>query len=225
MRGMILAAGRGMRMRNLTLNTPKPLLRVGGRFLIEYAIESFVRANIREIIINIAYLAEKIKAALGDGQQYGIKIFYSQEVERLETGGGIVQALPWFQNQTFIVMSSDIITDYPLQQLPLEPKGLAHLVMVDNPTFHPAGDFGICNGFADITASPALTFANIGIYRPELFEHCQGGPFPLTAVLLPAMQKRLVTAEYYQKTWHNIGSPVQLSAANHIICAREDLNL
>jgi len=204
MRGMILAAGRGARMGDLTLTTPKPLLKVKNRYLIEYSLQALIDAGIRDIIINVSYLGEQIKQVLGNGQRYGVNIYYSEETQALETGGGIYQALSLLGKNPFIVLSSDVITDYPLQNLPKEPQGLAHLVLVDNPDYHPQGDFYF-NG-------KTFTFANIGIYRPELFIDCQPGCFRLGSLLHEAYAKHQVTMEHYSGFWHNLGTPQQLSA-------------
>lgn len=212
MRAMILAAGRGERMGELTKQIPKPLLKILDKYLIEYAIEHIVAAGITEIVINISYLAEQIQSALGDGSRYGAQFYYSVEENRLETGGGIVKALPLLGDEPFLVMSSDIITDYPLKILPKEPQGLAHLVMVDNPSFKPQGDFGLQGGYADFAAKPALTFANIGVYRPELFYNAKPEYFPLNQLLFPAIKNRLVTGEHFSNNWHNVGSPAELNA-------------
>lgn len=211
MRAMILAAGRGERMGELTKNTPKPLLRAKGKYLIEYSIDSLKQAGIREIVINISYRADQIKAALGNGEKYGVKIFYSEEEERLETGGGICKALPLLGHQPFIVMSSDIITDYPLNQFPENPHSLAHLMMVTNPHFHPNGDFGLTGGRIDLAAKPTLTFASVGVYKPDLFNGCEPGFFRLTKLLLPAIENGCVTGEHYEGKWHNIGTPHDLT--------------
>ena len=223
MRAMILAAGRGERMREFTAQTPKPLLRVDGRYLIEYPLENLRRAGIREVVINVSYLGEQIQAALGDGSRFGIKIIYSVEPERLEVGGGIFQALPHLGAEPFIVVSGDVITDYPLANLPQQPVGLAHLVMIDNPTFHPKGDFGLREGYVDKDAKPTLTFANIGVYRPEVFAGCQPGHFRWSQVMMPAIQQGKVTGEHFRGTWYNVGSPEELAIAN--ARAREDSNL
>src|SRR5262245_47836758 len=138
-KAMILAAGRGERMGELTSLQPKPLLRVAGHYLIEYAIANIKRAGISDIVINVSYRADQIKSALGDGKRYGVNIVYSEEKERLETGGGIFQALPLLGNEPFLVYSCDIITNYPLNLLPHQPNGLAHLIMVTNPVYHPHG--------------------------------------------------------------------------------------
>lgn len=209
-RAMILAAGRGQRMGRLTEFLPKPLLHVQGRFLIEYAISNLKQAGIEEIIINVSYRAEQIKASLGDGSRYDVKIIYSEEKERLETGGGIFQALPLLGSHPFIVMSSDIITDYALSQLPQELDGLAHLVLVNNPVYHLHGDYELINKRISLGGYPKLTFASIGVYHPDLFANCKPGYFRLTHVLNPAIEKGLVSGEHYQGKWHNVGAPDDL---------------
>jgi len=209
-RAMILAAGRGERMGELTAQTPKPLLRAGGRYLIDYAIQNLKQAGIKEIVINISYRAEQIKSALGDGSHYGVNIFYSEEAERLETGGGIFQALPLLGDEPFLVVSGDIITDFPLQQLPQHLDGLAHLVMVPNPAWHPHGDFGLHEGRLVLPADAKFTFGNIGVYHPALFANCQPGHFRLASLLNPAIEAGQVTGELYQGKWHNVGTPADL---------------
>jgi MurNAc alpha-1-phosphate uridylyltransferase len=211
MRAMILAAGRGERMGVLTQHTPKPLLRLNGRYLIEYMILNLQQANITEIIINVAYLGDQIIAALGDGSQYGVTITYSKESERLETGGGIFKALPFFKGQPFVVVSGDIVTDFPMHTLPHDLKAYAHLVMVDNPDFHAQGDFGLQHHLIDLEAKPTLTFANIGVYHPDLFQSCEPGHFRLSALLKPAIAKHSVTGERYQGRWHNVGTAEELA--------------
>lgn len=216
MRAMILAAGRGERMRELTHEMPKPLLKVAGHHLIEYSIYALRKAGITEIIINICYHAEQIKAVLGDGRRYGVTIHYSEEETALETGGGIFQALPLLGDEPFLVMSSDIICDYPLQNLLQEPHGLAHLVLVDNPVFHPGGDFSLSGRHICYDQGQTLTFGNIGVYRPELFAHCHAGRFRLSDVLKPEIINQQVSGEYYKGFWHNVGTPEQLnSVLNH----------
>lgn len=210
MKGMILAAGRGIRMGELTQRVPKPLLQVDGQYLILYALYAMREAGIRDIIINVSYRAQQIQDVLGDGQQYGLSITYVVEPEPLETGGGIFNALAFFENQPFIAMSSDIITDFSLNMLPHSLPGLAHLVLVDNPDFHAEGDFGIENGCAKLNVLPKFTFANIGLYHPDLFLDVEPGCFPLHQLLFPAIASGLVTAEKYQGPWRNIGSPAQL---------------
>lgn len=211
MRAMILAAGRGKRMGALTEHIPKPLLKIQDRYLIEYAIHSLTKINIQDIVINVSYHKEKIKNALGNGDRYGVTIHYSEEEEALETGGGIYHALPLLGTEPFIVISSDIITDYPLQQLPKNPESLAHLLLVDNPTYHPNGDFGLEKQRIVFSNTKTLTFASLGIYRPELFSDCKPGRFRLTEVLNPAIEKKQVTGEYYSGRWQNMGTPEDIS--------------
>ncbi|OGT56706.1 MAG: hypothetical protein A3F14_00990 [Gammaproteobacteria bacterium RIFCSPHIGHO2_12_FULL_43_28] len=214
MRAMILAAGRGERMGVLTAKTPKPLLKVGQHYLIEYALSNLKRAGVIEIVINIAYHATLIKNALGDGRRYGLTIHYSEEENRLETGGGIFKALPLLGDEPFLVMSSDIITHYPLEKLPRQLTGLAHLVMIANPSYHPNGDFGLRDGIIDQSAKPTFTFANIGVYHPDLFSNCKPGYFPLKDVLLPAISDGRVTGEMYAGSWYNVGTPADLQVVS-----------
>jgi N-acetyl-alpha-D-muramate 1-phosphate uridylyltransferase len=224
MRAIVLAAGRGERMGELTTHVPKPLLRVAGHYLIEYSIFSLVNAGINDIVINICYQREQIKAILGDGKRYGATFFYSEEKERLETGGGILHALPLLGDGPFVVLSSDVISDYSLRQLPTDPDGLAHVVMVTNPVYHPQGDFGLCEGRLDMDARPTLTFGNISVLRRELFAGSKPGHFRLgSTLLIPAILNDQVTGEHYQGTWYNIGTPADLEAINQR--AREDSNL
>ena len=227
MRAMILAAGRGERMGKLTAETPKPLLRARGNYLIAHVIQHLRQAGISDIVINVAYRGAQIQQALGNGDQYGVHIEYSIELERLETGGGIFQALPLLGVEPFLVVSSDVVTDFPLDTLPLQPAGLAHLVLVQNPDFHPQGDFGVRNGYVDMDAKPAHTFANVGVYRPELFASCVSGHFPLNKILFPAIRAARVTGEVYQGRWFNIGTSEQLAAfeTSSALRAREDSNL
>lgn len=213
MRGMILAAGRGSRMGDLTDTIPKPLLRVGDYYLIEYAIAAMVKADIREIVINVSYRPEQIKLALGNGDRYGVRILYSEEKERLETGGGIFQALPLLGDEPFVVMSSDIISEYALKKLPQEPEGLAHLILVDNPEFHPQGDFCLNGQHVYCEGAATFTFSNIGVYRPELFAECIPGHFPLAPVLIEAIARKQVTGEYFAGQWFNVGDVEQLNRA------------
>jgi MurNAc alpha-1-phosphate uridylyltransferase len=215
MRAMILAAGRGERMGALTEAVPKPLLKVKEKYLIEYALQSVVAAGITEIVINICHHGEQIKAALGTGERYGATLVYSEEQTRLETGGGIFQALPLLGEHPFLVVSSDVITDYPLHRFALLPKSLAHLVMVRNPIYHPEGDFALQEGKLYRHRQPTLTFASIGLYHPQLFAHCKPGHFRLFPhVIFPAIDAGCVSGELYQGAWLNVGTPADLQEAN-----------
>jgi MurNAc alpha-1-phosphate uridylyltransferase len=211
---MILAAGRGERMGALTADCPKALLQVGGRYLIDYAILNFKRAGIHEIVINVSYRGEQIQQALQSGEKYGVQLVYSEEPERLETGGGIFQALPLLGKEPFIVVSADVVTDFQIQAHRPIGEALAHLVMVDNPPYHPKGDFGLREHHIHLQGQPTYTFANIGWYHPDLFKEEEPGYFRLTKVLIPAITAGRVTGELYRGFWFNIGTPEDLEAFN-----------
>ncbi|MDH3948177.1 MAG: nucleotidyltransferase family protein [Gammaproteobacteria bacterium] len=212
MRAMILAAGRGERMRPLTDNTPKPLLEVGGKALIEYHLAALQQADVHDVIINHAWLGEQIESRLGNGDQYGLRIEYSPEIPAaLETAGGIIQALPRLGTEPFIVINGDIWCDYPLQQLPRHLNGLAHLVMVANPPHNPQGDFCLSNSKLQAAGEPKLTFSGIGVYHPELFAGLEPGIRPLAPLLKNAMAAGRVSGEYYQGRWYDIGTPERLT--------------
>ena len=184
MKVMILAAGRGERMRPQTDSTPKPLLMVAGKPLIQWHIEALARAGFTEIVINHAWLGQQIEDTLGDGRQFGAHIIYSAEGDTgLETGGGIYHALSLLTDKTsdapFMVVNGDVVTDFDFSQLPRQITGLAHLVMVPNPEQHPQGDFALQNGQVIDEGEPRLTFSGIAIYRPQLFAQCSEGVFPL----------------------------------------------
>lgn len=216
MKAMILSAGRGERLRPLTDKIPKPLLRVGGKALIEYHIENLVRAGINEIVINLSYLGEKIRATLGDGDQRGARILYSEEGEQaLETGGGIFHALPLLGDSPFIVVNGDIWTDFPLSdlldKLTDNPEGLAHLVLAENPEHHPEGDFILNEGQVHSEGQGrSLTFTGIGVYHPALFSACTEKRFPLAPLLRKAMDSDQVTGQAYDGVWKDIGTRQRL---------------
>lgn len=212
MRAMILAAGRGERLRPLTDHIPKPLIEAGGKPLILHLIESLVRGGIDEIIVNTAHLGEKIQARLGDGRAFGATIHYSPEHEALETGGGIYRALPLLGPAPFLVINGDIATDFPFGTLKDRPIELAHLVLVPNPDHHPQGDFGLAEGLALDQGSPQFTFGGIGVYRPELFSECSAGRFPLAPLLRTAMKASRVSAELWPGFWMDIGTIERLEA-------------
>lgn len=218
MKAMILAAGRGERMRPLTDTVPKPLLRIGGQTLIERQVHALARAGITELVINHAWLGEQIEKALGDGDAYGVSIQYSAETGgSLETGGGILNALPLLGAEPFIVVNADIWTDFPFDSLPSSPDGLAHLVMVDNPEQHPNGDFSLSNGRLSQSGPAMLTFSGIGVYRPELFADCSPGAFPLGPVLRKFMDAGQVSGERFTGSWFDIGTAERLDAVNRVI--------
>jgi len=212
MKAMILAAGRGERMRPLTDNTPKPLLQVNNKALIEYTITALVKAGITDIIINIAYLGAQIQNYLGDGSRYQANLQYSPEGSTgLETAGGIKNALPLLGSAPFLVINGDIYCDYPLQTLINHPIDLAHLILVNNPIHHTVGDFHINNhGLLNSTERPKQTFSGIGLYRPELFTALPTGKSALAPLLKKAMQTQDISGELYQGFWMDIGTPKRL---------------
>ena len=212
MKAMILAAGRGERMRPLTDTTPKPLLRIGGRCLIEYHLSALGQAGIREVVINLGHLGDQIEAMLGDGQRYGMSIRYSYEDDHiLDTGGGIHHALPLMGDDPFLVVNGDIFTDLPFACLPTRPDTLAHVVLVANPPHHPQGDFALADGQVHSEGTPRFTFSGIGVYRPQLFAGCAAGSFPLAPVLRRAMTSGQVSGELYGGLWYDVGTPERLS--------------
>jgi MurNAc alpha-1-phosphate uridylyltransferase len=212
MKAMILAAGRGERMRPLTDVTPKPLLRVGGQCLIEYHLKALQRAGIREAVINLGHLGEQIQALLGDGRRYGLDIRYSHEGDHiLDTGGGIHHALPMMGEEPFLVINGDIFTDFPFESLRGRVVALAHVVLVANPAHHPQGDFSLAEELVHADGAPRFTFSGIGIYHPELFAGCTAGVFPLAPVLRRAMAAGQVSGEIYAGMWCDVGTPTRLS--------------
>lgn len=217
---MILAAGRGERMRPLTDATPKGLLQAGGRRLIEYHLEALAAAGIADIVINHAHLGDQFEQVLGDGRRYGVRIVYSPErAEALETGGGIFNALPLLGMQPFLAVNADVWTDYPFARLPREPAGWAHLVLVDNPPQHPAGDFALDGDRVRADGAKRLTFSGVGVYRPELFAECVPGAFPLAPLLRRAMAQGKVSGEHYGGRWVDVGTPERLAALDTMLCA------
>jgi N-acetyl-alpha-D-muramate 1-phosphate uridylyltransferase len=207
MRALILAAGRGERLRPLTDHIPKPLVQAADRPLIEHTVLALVSAGYRELVVNLAYLGEQIEIHLGDGSRFGAEIRYSREPDgALETGGGIYNALPLLGNEPFLVVNGDIVSDYPFRQLEKAPQGLAHLVMTPNPEHHPNGDFTLRNGIVEDGGEYRLTFGGIGVYRPELFAACRPGKFPLAPLLRQAMAEEKVSGERYDGFWMDIGT-------------------
>ena len=223
MKAMILAAGRGERLRPLTDQVPKPLVAAGGKPLIVHLIEGLVRAGIADIIVNTAHLGEKIQAALKDGRALGATIRYSPEEGALETGGGIFQALPLLGEDPFLVVNGDIGTAFPFERLKHQPVDLAHLVLVPNPPHHPQGDFHLDGDRACDSGSPRLTFGGIGLYRPALFEGCRAGRFPLAPLLRSAMAADRVSAECWDGFWMDIGTLERLETFDRHLRETESL--
>lgn len=230
MKGMILAAGRGNRMRPLTDRVPKPLLEVGGRPLVVRLIEALVHAGIIDLVINTSHLAAHIERALGDGSRYGARIAYSHELTALETAGGIALALARLGSAPFVVVNGDICTDFDFARLATAldpgrmPRALAHLVLVDNPPHHPAGDFCLDGGLVRADGGARLTFSGIGVYNPRLFADIEPGTrCQLVTVLRAAMARGEVTGERYAGVWSDVGTPERLAEADqflHSLAAR-----
>lgn len=216
MRAMILAAGRGERMRPLTDHVPKPLLIVGGKPLIVWHLERLANAGIKEIVINHAHLGAQIEAMLGNGAHWGVSICYSPEKVALETAGGIANALDLLgrdrnESQPFLVVNGDIYTDFDFTGIAMQPSKHAHLVLVNNPPQHPQGDFAIEAGALKHTGEEMLTFSGIGIYHPDLFaEIVKGQPAKLAPLLRQAIDHGRATAQHYQGVWHDVGTPERL---------------
>jgi N-acetyl-alpha-D-muramate 1-phosphate uridylyltransferase len=221
MKAMIFAAGRGERMRPLTDRTPKPLLKAGGRTLIEWQIAALADAGIRELVINTAHHAAAIEQALGAGSRFGVRIEYSREGERaqdaLETLGGIVRALPLLGEEPFVAVSGDIVSDYDFRALRPAGESIAagrrdaHFVLVDNPPYHPDGDMGLDGEEATMQA-PRLTYANIGLFAPRLFAGLTDRRERLFPWAFDLVRRRRVSAERFSGRWFNVGTPQQLQA-------------
>ena len=216
MKAFILAAGRGERLRPLTDHTLKPLLPVRGQPLIEWHLHKLAAAGVREVVINLGWLGEKIEAHLGDGARFGLKLAYSPEGwPALETGGGLHRALPLLGAEPFLLVNGDVFTDLPFAPLlaaGLQAGDLAHLVLVDNPPQHPQGDFALLDGRVQ-DAAPRLTYSGIALLHPQLFAGCTAGAFPLAPLLKRAMAADQVSGQHHAGLWSDIGTPERLAAA------------
>lgn len=223
MRAMILAAGLGNRMRPLTLHTPKPLLKVGGKPLIVWHIEKLQKIGVSEIVINTAWLGDKLAAALGDGSQFGVTILWSHEGEGLETAGGIINALPLLGDKPFILVNGDVWTTMDFSSLLNVRLGdkQAHLVLVDNPPQHLKGDFILSNDlaytFEQEQLGEALTYSGIAVLSPNMFKGLENGKRPLAPLLKQAMSQELVSAEKMQGIWVDVGTPERLEELDNKI--------
>ena len=217
MKAMILAAGLGSRMRPLTLYTPKPLLEVGGKALIVWHIEKLKQIGVTDIVINTAWLADVLIAALGDGSQFGVNILWTREAEGLETAGGIINALPLLGNEPFILVNGDVWTTFDFAQLLRVQLNadLAHLVFVTNPEQHPQGDFTLAENraytFAQNQQGENLTYSGLAVINPKIFDGLDAGKRPLAPLLKQAMIDAKVSAEKMQAAWVDVGTPERLS--------------
>lgn len=222
MKAMILAAGKGERLRPLTLHTPKPLVRAAGVPLIEYHVRALAAAGFTELVINHAWLGQQIEDYLGDGARFGVRIAYSAEGEPLETGGGIFKALPLLGDQPFVLVNGDIFTDYPFAQLRRPLSGLAHLVLVANPTHHAGGDFCLQGGqVSDAQAGEGnLTYSGLAVLSPALFAECQPGAFKLAPLLRQAMAAGQVSGEQFAGCWVDVGTHERLAEVERLLEVR-----
>ncbi len=212
MRAMLLAAGRGERMRPLTDTLPKPLVQVGGRALIAWHLAALGRAGIREVVINLSWLGGQLRAALGDGRDFGVHISWSDEGPvALETGGGIFHALPLLGPEPFLVVNADIWTDIDFGRLHLPAGELAHLVLIPNPVHHPRGDFGLDGDRVVNRESTRLTYSGVGAYSPGFFAGCTPGRFPLLPLLNRAIASGRVSGEVHRGQWCDVGTAERLA--------------
>jgi len=228
MKAMILAAGLGKRMQPLTANLPKPLLSVGDKTLIEYQVMRLHEAGIEQMVINHYYLGDKIEDLLGDGSRYGVSIEYSRETVRLETAGGIIQALPLLEDDCFVVVNADVWTEFPYRTLqPVDGNNcLAHLVMVPNREHHPYGDFcidelGRVHEDEDVR-DERLTFSGISVLHRNLFTGFRAEPLPLVPLLRKAMEQNQVTGEIYHGVWVDVGTPERLQQLNDTVSMKQE---
>jgi MurNAc alpha-1-phosphate uridylyltransferase len=219
---MLLAAGRGERMRPLTDSLPKPLVQVGGRALIAWHLLALARAGIHEVVINLSWLAAQLRAALGDGGSFGVNISWSDEGPvPLETGGGIFRALPLLGPEPFLVVNADIWTDIDFGRLELEPDAHAHLVLLPNPAHHPRGDFGLEGDRVVNRDGERLTYSGVGVYRREFFAGCTAGRFPLLPLLNRAIAAGRVRGEVHQGQWCDVGTAERLASLAARVSALE----
>lgn len=213
MRAMILAAGRGERLKPLTNRVPKPLLEVQGRSLIEWQLRALADAGFREIVVNLSHLGERIEEAIGDGGRLGVRVSYAKEPPgALETGGGIHNALDRLGPEPFAVVNGDIYTDYPFARLRAVKCDWAHLVLVPNPEHNPAGDFALEGARVRNTGKPTGTFSGIAVYHPRLFADCRPGRFSVVPLLRKAADEQVVTGEWHRGSWSDVGTCERLEA-------------
>ena len=213
MRAMILAAGRGERLRPLTDSTPKPLLEAGGKPLIEHHLEHLASAGFREIVINLSHLGDQIRDKLGNGATWGLNIRYSPEPPgALGTGGGIKKALPLLGDSPFVIINGDVFTNYPLARLRAIKCDHAHLVLVPNPGHHPGGDFKLQGGYVSEVGEPRHTFSGISVYHPRFFDTTPDGSFSVVPLLKAAMNSHQVTGQLFNGTWHDVGTLERLES-------------
>lgn len=213
MKAMILAAGRGERLRPLTDTKPKSLVEVCGQSLLERHLENIQSAGINDVVINLGWLGEKVQERIGSGSNYGLNVSYSDEGDNiLETGGGIHKALHLLGSDPFLVVNADIYTDMPVPEIALGDNALGHLVLVPSPEYLESGDFNLENGLARNSESPSLTFSGVSVYRPELFEGCEAGRFSIVPMLRAAADDGRLQGSLYEGLWADVGTPERLQS-------------
>lgn len=209
---MILAAGRGERLRPLTDRIPKSLVEVHGKSLLERHLDNVHAAGIRTVVINLGWLGEQIVERVGSGRRFGLEVVYSQEGDNvLETGGGIHKALPMLGTEPFLVVNADVYTDMPVPDVRLADDQLGHLVLVPTPGYRPQGDFDLENALVRNSEQPSLTFSGIAVYRPEFFDDCEPGRFPLAPMLRKAADNGQLAGSLYKGLWADVGTPERLA--------------
>jgi MurNAc alpha-1-phosphate uridylyltransferase len=212
---MILAAGRGERLRPLTENTPKALVEVRGRSLLERHLDRLAAAGIETVVINLGWLGDRIAERVGSGNKYGLNVIYSPEGDDiLETGGGIHRALPLLGPDPFLVVNADIYTDMPLPPAGLAGADMGHLVLVPRPAHKERGDFDLCDGRVCESDDAAYTFSGVAVYRPEFFAGCKAGRFPLAPMLRAAARAGRLAGSLYEGLWEDVGTPERLAELN-----------
>jgi len=222
MKAMLLAAGRGERMRPLTDDTPKPLLEAGGRALIDYHLYALRRAGVTAVVVNLSWHAGKLRTHLAAAARLGLELHFSDEGPvPLETGGGIHRALPWLGPDAFLVVNADVWSDFPLETLTLPAGSLAHLVLVPNPGHHPGGDFALRDDGIIGETGPRLTYSGMGVFHPALFEGCAAGRFPLKPLLDRARSAGRLSGQAWEGNWFDVGTPLRLEALDHALRAGE----
>jgi MurNAc alpha-1-phosphate uridylyltransferase len=224
MKAMILAAGRGERMRPATDRLPKPLLPAAGKPLIVWLLERLVSVGLCDIVVNVSHLGAMIEQALGDGSAYGARIVYSREAQALETAGGIAAARTLLGDEPFAVVNGDVHTDFDFARLGARAAALSengvwgHLVLVDNPPHHPAGDFCLYEGYIARDGGERFTFSGIGVYHPRLFRPLTTGvKYPLAKLLSEPIRARRITGECYRGTWIDVGTPERLAVVDRLL--------
>ena len=215
MRAMILAAGRGERLRPLTDTVPKALVEVHGKSLLERHLENIRDAGIEDVVINLGWLGERVQQHIGSGTRFGLNITYSDEGDDvLETGGGIHNALHLLGSDPFLVVNADIYTDMPVPDIELAGNALGHLVLVPTPDYRDAGDFDLVDGLVRNSDSPSLTYGGVAIYRPEFFDGCEAGRFSIVPMLREAADSGRLQGSLYVGRWADVGTPDRLAAAH-----------